>query len=117
MVRIVLIVLFLMLPSLAVADIYNGNMLLEDCNESMKTLDNTSKQVSFLNAGTCAGFVLAMLEASPTLAPEKLCLPRDVKVGQAIRVVVKFLKDHPEKLHEVSSELVLNAFLQVFPCK
>lgn len=115
MTRNMLIVLFLMLPSLAFG--YDGNELLEDCNEAINLLDNTGRQANPFKAGTCMGYVMATSETYPLLAPKKLCLPFDFKNNQAIRVVVKFLKANPEKLHDASSGLVMDAYFHAFPCK
>lgn len=46
-------------------------------------------------------------------APFKL--PRGITVGQLQQIVVKFLSDHPEKLHEAADPLVLAALTQAFP--
>jgi Rap1a immunity proteins len=39
-----------------------------------------------------------------------------VPVGQLARIVVKWLRDHPERLHEPRSGLVLEALRDAFPC-
>lgn len=45
------------------------------------------------------------------------CLPDKAPVAQLARVVVKWLRDHPERLHEGSGILVLEALKDSFPCK
>ena len=48
---------------------------------------------------------------------EFLCLPKGgVTNGQAARVVLRYLRDHPEQLHEKASFLAVLALRDAFPC-
>jgi Rap1a immunity proteins len=44
------------------------------------------------------------------------CFPHGVTPDQAVRVVVKWLGDHPARLHEDAIKLVLDALKENFPC-
>jgi hypothetical protein len=44
------------------------------------------------------------------------CIPFGVMPLEAIKVVVKYLNDHPEKLHEADTILVLSALSNAYPC-
>lgn len=46
----------------------------------------------------------------------KTCLPDDAPIAQYARVVVRWLREHPEKLHEPKSMLVMEALEDAFPC-
>jgi hypothetical protein len=43
--------------------------------------------------------------------------PEGNTLGQNARVLVKFLNDHPERLHEDEGLLVFAAFMNAFPCE
>jgi len=45
------------------------------------------------------------------------CIPDQVSVLQLARVLVKWLKDHPERLHETKVVLTMASFKDAFPCK
>jgi len=46
------------------------------------------------------------------------CLPQNgIEIGQAVRITVKWLRDHPEKLHQDGVNLVWRALSDAFPCK
>jgi hypothetical protein len=45
------------------------------------------------------------------------CIPSEVTSGQMSRVLIKFIKDHPEKAHSKTSVLEIEAFMNAFPCK
>ena len=46
------------------------------------------------------------------------CLPKEGLLGsQGVRVVVKWLREHPETLHQERKVLVMRAFEGAFPCK
>jgi len=44
------------------------------------------------------------------------CIPQGVDVGQVTAVVVKHLREHPERLHLPFIELLLEAQRKAFPC-
>jgi len=49
--------------------------------------------------------------------PPMYCLPQNgILIGQAVRVTVKWLRDHPEKLHQDGITLIWRAMAEGFPC-
>jgi hypothetical protein len=46
----------------------------------------------------------------------KICIPHEASIGQLARVIVKWLREHPEKLHELKSILVMEALQDAFSC-
>jgi hypothetical protein len=44
------------------------------------------------------------------------CLPPDSVTNQWMRIVVKYLQEHPERLHEEATTLASLAFTSAFPC-
>lgn len=103
----------------------DGNELLEACSlalneeavRGLKSNDDTAK------ANFCIGFVdgfarsVGIYEAVNTHSgsPNKICLP-EASLWQYVRVVHKFLQDHPEKLHRNEGVLVFDALKESFPC-
>ena len=62
------------------------------------------------------GYELAIIlnmEAPPN---NSYCIPQKVTNGQITRVVIKYLKDHPEQLHTSARKLILFALDEGFPC-
>ena len=47
---------------------------------------------------------------------EPFCNPPNIKNKQLVDIVTKYLKDHPEKLHMDDGRLVVDAFIDAFPC-
>lgn len=107
-----------------------GNDVLKNCQTAARWLDNSGAPVSELtDVGWCEGWVRATLELTrlhnewtdftkqkPTLL--QFCLPDSgIPLIQAIRVVVKYLNEHPEKLHEDGMGLTVAALTSSFPCK
>lgn len=45
------------------------------------------------------------------------CLPAGFTIDQLRRIVVKWMNDHPEKLHLSVADVVRGALEQAFPCK
>lgn len=44
------------------------------------------------------------------------CIPEKAPIIQVARVVVKWLREHPERLHELKSVLTEDALKDAFPC-
>ena len=59
------------------------------------------------------GYVMGVHERTTA----NTCVPSGVNNGQVAEVVRKYLQDHPEKLHLVPSDLVINAIQTAWPCE
>jgi len=138
---------FLVWPSVARAGsgfLSDGNKLLTNCTYAERFLnnltpDNLKKPVEVM---WCIGFVEATVgkiyledlfhqfgtKANATVEerlaelrtknPPLVCLPEQgIKNGQAVRIVVKYLREHPERLHEPAVHLLSWAISDAFPCK
>jgi len=108
-----LLILIVMFSSNAKAWFLDGNKLYRDCTTK------ESDDHHFLNRSYCNGFVTGvtdMLGSTERLA-EMTCLPDKVTVGQVRDVLIKYLKDHPEKRHLPAFVLVFNSQREAFPCE
>jgi Rap1a immunity proteins len=91
--------------SSAWAGFYSGSYLLDLCNT---------------NSLACMGYVVAIADSSicPKTVNGYSWLPPDgVTTGQVEKVTIKWLNEHPEKLHLNASGLVAFALSEAFPCK
>ncbi len=120
----------------------DGNGLLKTCKAYANLLNLPNVQDTsdpdvvratargdYANGMHCLGYVTGVVddhfscqlnEASATAAldPTKhFCLPDGVTPNQTVRVVVKWLEDHPARLHESAIELVLSALKENFRCR
>lgn len=90
----------------------DGNALITSCQATVRSMDGIDvKDVERYGATFCLGLVEGIGWASPDV-----CLPDGVVVGQEIRVVVKYLNDHPEKLNLDERVLTHAALASAFPC-
>jgi hypothetical protein len=48
--------------------------------------------------------------------PQPFCRPEDVENGQLVRVILKYIRSHPEKAHKGTATLIVEALRQAFPC-
>lgn len=89
---------------------YDGHKLLTMCQA---TAD--------FDKGRCLGFVVAVSDrgmAVITGAPDPgVCLEKNVTDGQVMTIVVRYLRENPDKLHWAAWTLALNALIAVFPCE
>ena len=90
---------------------YTGNEMLSKCSEENATYDS----------GVCIGFLLGFVEMDVinrhTNGRNMLCLPDESTYGQIKSIIVKHMKDNPEKLHLPFYAVSLKALTEAFPCE
>jgi hypothetical protein len=65
--------------------------------------------------GICGGIVRAMFFFARTRL--EVCTPDGANLGQAVRVVVAYIDQRPERLHERFEALALEALQKAWPCR
>jgi hypothetical protein len=124
----------------------DGNNLLEQCTALVNLVDSPSPQnaplTEYAKSSWCKGYLQATIDrfeltkinlallatlglkiAGPENRHEwylqrldPVCIPDDAPLIQIARVVVKFLRDHPEKLNAPEGNLVADALEDAFAC-
>ena len=75
---------------------------------------NERSVIDKVDAGFCSGIVEGTMWS---LQIAKLvCLPNGMTLGQGLKVLVKYMDDHPEELHEKTAELAARAFVKAWRC-
>jgi hypothetical protein len=66
----------------------------------------------------CFGFLdaVASIVTREPVAGWRACFPGGVTHGQLRDIILKFLDNHPEKLHLAAASLAAHAFAEAFPC-
>jgi Rap1a immunity proteins len=121
-------ILFFVVPAFGET---TGNDVLDKCQTALRFADNNGAPAGeHFDSGWCFGWVggaleltklhneerMILTEKKPTLL--QFCLPDSgIPVIQAVRVVVKYLKEHPAQLHEDGIGLTAAALKDSFPCK
>lgn len=124
----------------------DGNDLLNYCGEVVNYLDSPAPQADDekeLKFGWCVGYLQATddrienwriagaiqvmtYQKDGKPAPSHMwadenfantCIPGTAPMAQLARIVVKWLREHPERLHESKSVLVMDALRDAFPCE
>lgn len=100
---------------------FTGNDLLDKCAEAGRYVDGGE----YADAGSinyCFGFIQSFVQTSifteGSTQPLYICFPFEDKftLNQLVRILVKYLKEHPDQLHHQAVYLVANAFKESFPC-
>jgi hypothetical protein len=79
----------------------DGNWLKDTCN---------NESPGYM--GFCRGYVVGVSQFS-----RFPCAPVGMGMVQEVAIIVKYLADHPERLHVPAKELVGEAVNNAFPCK
>ena len=82
-------------------DIGSANAVMPGCRDAI----NSIMREPYLN-GLCVGIVRAMYHSDSVLG---FCVPDRSTVGQAVRVIVAYVDQRPERMHEHFEVLVLEA--------
>ena len=101
----------------------DGNLLLPSCNAVVLAMDNGTTPKDKFGMGFCLGLVQGITmsnrlqQASKSPASPLFCIPQDgIENGQAARVLVKYLREHPQHLHLDDFTLAISAFQEAYPC-
>ena len=111
-IQIILIILltFAVVPTNATA--LTGNKLLKFCEEGMKTPPD------YQQSAYCNGYITGAVDGMFYLDTQKrLCPPKEATREQVTRIVVKYLKENPQRLHEDYTPIIFSAITEAFPCK
>jgi len=109
----------------------DGNELLSQCNIAIAIVDDAKGSSDPTNSaymGFCFGLMSGVtglnryyqnlydqIEYKGILL---FCIPEPgIKTGQAARIAIKYMNEHPERLHENEVVLLVTAFLEAYPCK
>lgn len=100
-----------------------GETLIEHCNATLKLQDiNNPTPEDHAKSVGCLSYLEGvkhlLYEQNSFTKQRNICFPETgISNGQAARIVVNFLDENPEKLHEHKLNLALEAFAHAFPCE
>lgn len=98
-----------------------GDAFLGNCGKALKAADESATYDDAFDVGLCYGFIFGARDVISIWRESgselNTCIPSKATNGQLIRVFVKFLEDHPERLHERATDLFVVAAEEAFPCK
>ena len=122
--KLILILLGLVVPAAAKEQWYrvwgpDGNAFIVECMAAIRKMDDPSWQGTKQEAhdsGFCLGLVSGVAE---TMNDEEGVDFSDAAItrDQLIRVVGKYMEDHPEQLSKPASWLVRQALIKAFPAR
>ena len=88
---------------------YDGSKLLQLCESD-----------SAGECGACVGYIVGIVDSHDTMVKvtevPMFCQPENATAGQLVKVVTKYLNEHPEDLHYSASSEVYGALMEAFPC-
>lgn len=110
--RIIIMVVILVIPTFAMAAVYNGN----DLYQGLKDIKTESKSAILFNSGVAHGFVAGVVEALGFSETLRVCLPSGITNGQLNDITLQHLESHAEYRHWPAVVLVTMAIGRKFPC-
>jgi hypothetical protein len=103
----------------------DGNDILRTCQLGIDSKASEMTTAELMHYMHCLGYidgVVDMLALGTTFPPDthigQICTPEHgMQSQQIVRIVLKYLKENPEKLHERGDLLIAWAMQHAFPCK
>lgn len=125
--KIILFALTLFVSSSAFAEKTTGSDLLFGCPLAIGTETETETETvpdddqffAFLDCATRLEVLVGVMREVAKVAPDSFfaaCLPESVSVGQGIRLTIKWVVAHPEKMHLDATVVAAQALRDAFPC-
>jgi len=100
---IVLLVALLFLPTLSIADYNSGNDIMDLWNDKYREGNSMVR-----------GYFAGVQDA---YNGNYFCVPPKVTMGQAAEIIIKYMKENPDKWHEAGKILIIDAIRNAFSCK
>lgn len=66
--------------------------------------------------GACVAYLAGVIDGMWWGKPNTICFPDGVTQGQAAAVIVKYMRENPERMHLSAPVLVADALMPAFPC-
>jgi hypothetical protein len=109
----------------------DGNSLQRECSLVMQIMEQHQEVPALadnMSAGICLGLVHGVaaalglwqgVDVGGTVDNTQLhgCMPDEVRTIELIKVVLKYLNDHPNNLHLDDTRLIEMAIVDAYPCK
>src|SRR5688572_12872770 len=73
---------------------------------SLATRDDTTFTKRFGDANQCIGFITAFKDFNQFISSTLFCAPKEATRQQFGKVFLKYMEDHPEKLHRPAIEMM-----------
>jgi hypothetical protein len=90
----------------------SGAAVIEACEQAARSTAWVDRLI--FDAGFCMGIVAATMWS--LRGTNLLCFPKGVTTGNCLRVLIKYMDDHPEELHMHAADLDVRAFVKAWPC-
>ena len=97
----------------------DGNGLLSNCQRALRAFGEGDTSARSLEAGICLGYAAGYRDAldyQKLYTPIEICIPDAATNGQIMRVLVKFLEENPEQLHQNAGALAFAALKIAYAC-
>jgi Rap1a immunity proteins len=99
--------------AMAAEDVNSANSVLPGCKAFFEPI--TSDYIRSFKQGLCVGILPTL--TSVLISGGGACIPSGVVDNQVIRVVIRYLDQRPERLHEEFKLLAMEAIHNAWPCK
>ena len=115
-------------PTIAAISFLTGNQLFDLCTSAEAALKRDASKTTledipdWVDASRCAGFIQGVADSHEVIVETGLgkklwCRTTGMTTGQLNSVILKFMRERPETLHESAASLVIIALAQAFPCE
>ncbi|WP_156438202.1 Rap1a/Tai family immunity protein [Bradyrhizobium valentinum] len=109
------LLLFTSRASFAEIDTSSANLILPACREWVNAVEGAPLRGDPVLRGLCMGTIDGIFYVDPRICPPSK--GNKVSLGQIARVVVRYIDNHPARMHEDFKRLALEAIRDAWPCQ
>ena len=94
------------------------NKILTSCTELSRLLHFQLELDSF-EAGKCWGYISANIDVFNPVkygSSRIVCIPEDKEPSDLVKILIEYLKEHPNDLNDPANQLIIKAFSEIYPC-
>lgn len=119
--KILVLTLFLIVSGHAGAAYYDTQylkQLLDSCDALAETFDANQENFSRIkDCGLSTGYILGVFDALDVMAERSKCLPDTLASEQAVGVVERWIREHPERAHGPADKAIEAALDEAWGCR
>jgi hypothetical protein len=97
----------------------SANVELPACRADLGIIEKNpyaQGDVSTYSAGQCDGMIAAIFAVGPSLGEARFCAPNGATTGQALRIVIRYFENAPEKMNENFIARAIAVLHNAWPC-
>jgi Ssp1 endopeptidase immunity protein Rap1a len=99
-------------------EITSANDMVPKCKKFLAPREGEDTLATAWGQGVCVATIDSLMQVAPMFPPHlRSCPPKEVTIGQSVRVVLAYIERRPQRMHENFRGLTVEAIHEAWPCR